>query len=525
MRLAIPAAPAHGKLSPKLGLGWALGLGLGLGLGLAMAAAVFAANLTYDRLFHRGATPGPGSGAGPEPAAEKKPGHDLTTTVVLAEGKFRTAQIRVEPVREVELPREVGVTGRIEADPNRRIVVRPKAPGVVRTVPVLPGTRVRKGDALVVLDSPEVGSARLLIRERQRELATVRVEAGWKAEVAANTEAAIALLSRRGTAPDFFKQFATKSLGTFRGTLISAYAEHELAEHEQQKMTDLNTRKIVGEHPLFAAIHNHEGAQAKYEGTLDQVRHDVAQQDLVARQMVRNAEEMVVDAAQRLRILGVAEDINDLLAHPERASALPPGSEDLTAYPIVAPIDGTIVSTSTVASQRVEPVDTLFVLADLSEVYVAANVPESDFAALPGLKGGTVRLTATAYPGREFDARMIYTGAEVDPATRSVRLVAATANPDGLLKLGMFARIALDTAATEKAPTVPLGSVVEVDGKSAVFVPGKGDRTFVIRPVKLGREALGRQVVAEGLKAGDRVVAAGAFLLKSELILQNEAEE
>jgi multidrug efflux pump subunit AcrA (membrane-fusion protein) len=154
-----------------------------------------------------------------------------------------------------------------------------------------------------------------------------------------------------------------------------------------------------------------------------------------------------------------------------------------------------------------------------------ANVPESDFATLPSLGGGTVRLTATAYPNRHFEARMLYSGAEVDPVTRTVRLVAETENPDGLLKLGMFARIVLDTATTEKAPTVPLGSVVEMEGKPAVFVPGEGERTFVIRPVKLGREALGRQVIAEGLKPGDRVVVAGAFLLKSELILQNETEE
>ncbi len=234
---------------------------------------------------------------------------------------------------------------------------------------------------------------------------------------------------------------------------------------------------------------------------------------------------MVVNAAQRLRILGVTEDINDLLAHPERASALPPGSEDVAAYPIVAPFDGTIVSTTTVISQRVELTDTLFLLADLSKVYAVANIPESDFAALPSLGGGKVRLTATAYPGRHFEARMLYTGAEVDPVTRTVRLVAETDNPDDMLKLGMFARIMLDTSANEKAPTVPAGSVVEVDGKPAVFVPGDGERTFVIRPVKLGREALGRQVVTDGLKPGDRVVVAGAFLLKSELILQNETEE
>jgi membrane fusion protein, heavy metal efflux system len=331
---------------------------------------------------------------------------------------------------------------------------------------------------------------------------------------------------RKGTsAHELARIFAAKRLGTTRGTLLSAYADLEIASHEAEKMTELNQKKIVGEHPLFLAQHTREAAQAKFDAALEQIRFDVQQHDRIARQSVRNAEEMVVDAAQRLRILGVTEDINDLLAHPERASALPSGSEDVTAYPITAPFDGTVVTTSAVFSQRVEINDTLVVLADVSKVYAVANVPESDFAALPGLSGGKVALTATAYPGRTFESRMLYTGADVDPATRTVRLVAETDNPDGLLKLGMFARIVLDTKATEEATTVPLGSVVEVEGKSAVFVPGKLERSFVIRPVKLGREALGRQVIADGLKPGDQVVVAGAFVIKSELILQNETEE
>ena len=158
------------------------------------------------------------------------------------------------------MPKEVGVTGRIEADPNRRVDVRPRRQGVVRTVPVLPGTKVKKGDTLVVLDSPDVGSARLLVRERQRALATVRVEAAWKAEIAANTEAMIEQLRKGASAQDLARQFAAKRLGTTRGTLISAYAELEIASHEAEKMTDLNQKKIIGEHPLFVAQHTREAA-------------------------------------------------------------------------------------------------------------------------------------------------------------------------------------------------------------------------------------------------------------------------
>ena len=517
MRLAISASPAKVRSSPSQVWDWTLG-------GLAAAGVVVAAvTLAHDRLSHHGTAPAVEAKTDEPAASEKKPTHDPTRTVVLPEGKFKQADIRVEPVTLVDMPKEVGVTGQIEADPNRRVDIRARASGVVRTTPVLPGTKVKKGDALVVLDSPDVGSARLLVRERQRALATVRVEAAWKAESAANTEAMIEQLRRGVGAQELAREFAGKRMGNTRGALLTAYSELEIAAHEQEKQAGL--RGVTGEHLLFLAQHNREAAQARFDGALEQVRFDVSQQDRIARQSVRNAEEMVVDAAQRLKILGVAEDIGDLLAHPERASALPPGSEDVAAYPILAPFDGTIVSTSTVISQRVEPTDTLFVLADLSKVYAVANIDESRFGILPGLGGGKVHLSASAYPGRQFDSRMLYTGAEVNPVTRIVRLVSETDNPDGLLKLGMFVNIVLDTAATEKATTVPVGSVVEVDGKSAVFVPGEGERRFDIRPVKLGREALGRQVVTDGLKPGDRVVVAGAFVLKSELLLQQEKEE
>ena len=121
-----------------------------------------------------------------------------------------------------------------------------------------------------------------------------------------------------------------------------------------------------------------------------------------------------------------------------------------------------------------ELADLLFVLADLSKVYAVANIPESDFAALPGLGGGKGGLTATAYPGRHFDARILYTGAEVNPATRTVRLVAEADNPDGLLKLGMFARFVLDTRATEEARPSPSARSSRSRASPAVFVPGKG---------------------------------------------------
>ncbi len=500
-----------------------------LGIALAAAVSVTAATLAHDRLFHGGANAvGETPADAPAQAAgdARPPGFDATTTVALAEGKFATADIKLGAARVAEVAKEVAVTGRIEADPNRRIEVRPKASGVVRTVPTQPGTAVHAGDVLVVLDSAEVATARLLVRERQRALTTARTEGDWKAEVATNVEGMVARLQAGASAQNLAREFADKRVGTARGTLIAAWTELEMATHEFEKQSDLNKRKIVGEHPVFIAEHTREGAQARFDAALEQVRFDVAQQNRVARQAVRDAEEMVVDAAQHLQILGVAEDISDLLAHPEVAASLPTDLAAMTSYPIVAPIDGTVISTSATRSRRVDGNDPLFVVADLSQVYAVANIPESDFAVLPSLAGGQVRLTATAYPGHSFAARMLYTGAELDPQTRTVRLVAEVANPDRLFLLGMPTRIALDARSVESATVVPAGALVDFDGQATVFKPDAAHpRTFIRQAVKLGRSTPEGQIVTAGIKAGDRIVVAGTFLLKSELILQNDTED
>ena len=323
------------------------------------------------------------------------------------------------------------------------------------------------------------------------------------------------------------KQFRRQAAGTYRGTLLQAYAEFDIASHEEQKTALLRSQNIVGEHPALVARHTREGIQAKLEAAIEQVRFDAAQEKRVADQKVGQAEAAVVDAAQRLRILGVSENIQDLLDHADEANAIA-RDEDVTFYRIVAPFDGTIIKKDAVPSQRADPSDVLFMLADLRSVWVSANVSESDVAKLPKLKDGTFHLTATAYPNREFSARLLSVGAMVDPQTRTVPLLAQTDNPDDLLKLGMFVRIMLDSSSSEQVLTVPANAVVEIETEKYVFVPSGKEadhQKFALRPVEVGRQSGDRVEIKSGLTDGDKVVASGAFLLKSELILQNEPEE
>lgn len=509
---------------------WIRPLGKRLFPWLAVGAclALLVVNLLHDSLFHGRMLE---ASLSLSPSRQETPpssGETAVPTVTLTEVKREAAGLRVERARRVALPSEVGVSGRIEANPDRRIDVRPGVAGVVRAVHVTLGQKVKKGEPLATLDSADVATARLDVRARQRDLIIARAEGDWRKTIAANVAELIPSLRKGTSAATLEKPFADRPLGSNRAVLFQAYSDYEIAAHEDEKQRDLLRQKIVGEHPAFLALRAREGARAKFESVLEQVRHDAAQQMRLGDAQVRLAEAAVIDAAGRLRVLGVAEDVARLVAHPEVSSRPLDETDGLTAYMIVAPFDGTVIARdpSAVTSQRVAAGETLLTLADLSTVLVAARVPESDLAVLPDLNGGTVRLTAAAYPGRTFEATLLSIGAQVDPTTRTVPLLAGTANPDGLLKLGLFVRIILDGRTTEDALTVPEAAVVEVEGRPAVFLPtGPDDLTFALRPVKLGRQAGGRQVVTAGLAPDDRVVSAGAFLLKSELAFLNEGDE
>jgi RND family efflux transporter MFP subunit len=506
--------------------------------GLALAFLVMS-QWMHDAFFHHGGPEGAStSPAEAEPKADTSGPGGLPGSVTLLEGKFQTAGITLAPTWLESLPAELGVPGRIDVNQDRQVQVRPRASGVIREVKVSIGQIVKKGQTLAVLDSSDIGLARLNLRSRQRELVVARVKAEYDRQVAANVSELIPELRKSTEAAVLEKKYAERQLGPYRATLGEAYSRYDIASHEEKKMAGLFQKEIVGEHQPFVTKHTREGTQAVFEGALETARFEATQQSLVSSQKVRDAEAAVVDAAQRLRILGVTENISDLLNHADKASLEQLATEDVTAYTITAPFGGVIIQKSSLAvpSQKAEVNDVLFTLADLSTVWVMANVPESDFALLPSLQSGKIRLSAAAYPGRSFEAKLLSVGATVDPATRTVPMLAATPNPDGLLKIGMFVRISFDTALETKALTVPASAVVEIEGKKGVFVPEgahdekagseqKAGHTFAFRAVKLGREAGDRQVIESGLPVGATVVSQGAFTLKSELILQNETEE
>jgi cobalt-zinc-cadmium efflux system membrane fusion protein len=552
--------------------------------GTVLCLAFLLGHIAYDRFGHSAPEAPTQHAADSSFAKTALTGQLRTASVTLSNAKLEQAnllaegKLAVERVRLDRVSTEVPVAGTVQANSDLQVEVRPRASGIIREVHVLRGQNVHRGQLLVTLDSPEVGTARLNLRARQRDLAIARFEADWKNQVATNVSQLIPQLrkgidQRRAALSDdeehadaphvaptvgtdsrsIERAFTDKQLGSFRGTLLQAYAEFDIASHEEQKTALLRKRSIMGEHPVLVARHTREGIQAKLEAAVEQVRYDAAQEKRVADQGVRQAEAGVIDAAQRLRILGVAENIPELLAHPEQGNDLA-RDEDVTVYRIHAPFDGTIVRRDAVPSQKADSSDSLFLLADLRSVWITANVPESDVAKIPGVassspqpprdpaknpsaeatkpprdQDGTFRLTAVSYPGKQFSARILSVGAVVDNNTRTVPLLAVCENPDNLLKPNMFVRIELGSAASESALTVPDEAVVEIDSIHYVFIPSAktaDGQSFILRPVEIGpKTGAGRIIIRSGLKANETIIASGAYVLKFEYMLKNQPEE
>ena len=239
-----------------------------------------------------------------------------------------------------------------------------------------------------------------------------------------------------------------------------------------------------------------------------------AEQDLIAAQMTYEQYRTEFKAAeQALHVIGLTEaDVAQLKegVHGPAVGRLATRS----------PLAGTLVEKHAVIGEYVEPAKDVMLVADLTTMWVWANVHERDLDALvKAREAGPIPVTimVNAHPGRAFAGQMDYIGVTVDEQTRTVKVRATVANRDLALRPGMFCEVRAALGAEEEALTVPRMAVLSDEGRDFVFAHWKDDY-FMRRFVTKGRD-FGEEVeILDGLKAGERIVQDGAFLMKSDVL-------
>ena len=179
-----------------------------------------------------------------------------------------------------------------------------------------------------------------------------------------------------------------------------------------------------------------------------------------------------------------------------------------------SPVSGVVIAKNTVAGARVMPADTLYEIADLSHVWVLADVYESE---LPSVRIGTPAQVVIG--GQTLAGRVTFIGPVVAAATRTANVRIELDNTAGLLKPDMYADVLLQQP-EGAAVAVPDSAVMNTGTRSVVFV-ARGDGTFEPRQVTTGAKADGFYAIRSGVQAGERVVVDANFLVDSESRLKS----
>jgi RND family efflux transporter MFP subunit len=223
--------------------------------------------------------------------------------------------------------------------------------------------------------------------------------------------------------------------------------------------------------------------------------------------VARGGAELAEASRQRLRSFDVG---------PEEIAALEESGIPRRTITLRSPVSGVVIEKTAVEGMKVSPADRLYEIADLSRVWILAEVYEKDLGTVR--VGLPARVTLATQPGGEWRGTVSFVSPTVKPDTRTVEARIDVDNAAGALKPDMFVDVSLD-GAPSAALTVPESAVIPTGERTLVFVD-KGDGHYEPREVALGARVAGAYEVRRGLAAGERVVVSASFLLDSESSLR-----
>lgn len=255
---------------------------------------------------------------------------------------------------------------------------------------------------------------------------------------------------------------------------LKAYSSKMLAERAAQRATQLFEADVIG----AAELQRRETELSQAEAELS-AAHD------------------------QLVVLGMSEKG---IARLEQARTV--NSQSV----IVSSISGTIIERNVAQGQVVQPADAVFTVADLSRLWIQAEVPEKQSELVK--VGDVVHVQIPALGNKDIEGRIVFVSSTVNPETRTVTARTEVANPERAIRPAMLATMLIQDRPQQRA-LLPVEAVIREGNRDYVFA-SKGDNQYRLTPVFLGPESDGVRPIVEGVKPGDTIVTEGAFHLNNE---------
>jgi len=438
----------------------------------------------------------------------------------------------------------VSLPGEITFNANKLAHIVPTVPGIVRQVVKDVGDTVVAGEIIAWLESTKLGGAKVQYLAKQSEVSCCSIELVRAQEVYDNTLKLLATL-KSSPSLETLRKMNGSAMGMNRSLLVSSYAEFTFARETYLREKGLYEDKITSKEDFLKAQSTFKKADAQYVATQDSINFEVRRNFLEAKRTQHIREIELKAAKQLLYVLGLTtEDVNDLAVLSKNQSPqakeeeecndpnctecaakaaakdqvltvtdLRITNEKLAWYPIRTPFDGTIIDKHITLGEVVGDDAEVFVVADLSSVWVDLHVYPKD---LMKIKKGQKVVISAGQTMPDAEGVISYVGPVVGAESRTALARVVLPNSSGVIRPGLFvtAKVAIDNV--EADVIVPKDAIQTLEGKKCVFI--KDEHGFEPSFITLGQSNTGFVQVTSGLNPGQQYVTKGAFELKAKII-------
>jgi HlyD family secretion protein len=433
------------------------------------------------------------------------------------------------PAKRGDIKETLKVTGTVYS--MNSVSISPKATGQVIKVYHDEGERVNKGDALLKIDDDKI-KLRLKQAEAGEKAASeihLKTQTALKLEeeqtelqinlATSNLDAAKALYDKAKTgAREEEKKQAEASM-------LSAEAALKNAEANFKRMEELYNKKTVSKQQYELENMQYDVAKAQYEIAKENnnlVQAGLREEDIKAAEANFKSATTALKIAQSLKLTLelIRNDLNAALSNLKSAQYEKKIAKIMLDDTLVrAPISGTISKKFIEEGEMIQtPGIPVFTILDLKSVKVKVNLPETSIAKVK--TGQTAGIELDSYPGKAFTGTISRLGETIDLRQRTMEVEITIANDDGLLKEGMFARVAIYTDVRKGVIYVPISAVVDDNGKKYVFTVNSSSPVKNI--VETGVTEGDNVEIVSGINEGDEVIYRGNTRLDESMILDVE---
>ena len=249
--------------------------------------------------------------------------------------------------------------------------------------------------------------------------------------------------------------------------------------------------------------------------TGDPVKRGQVLAEIYSPDMVASEDEYLV-AARMGGAIGAAslQRLRALDIPAEEIARLSRSGRSTRRIAVVAQADGVVIDKPVQEGMRVDAGEALYKTADLSQMWLIAQVQEQDLGAI--VPGEPARATFVAFPGRTFEGRVDFIYPALSAETRTARVRILLSNSDGALRAAMFANVQIEAPAAEASVLSVPNSAVLDSGTRQIVLVARSEGRFEPKPVQLGVHGDGWVQVLGGIKPGDSVVVGANFLIDAE---------